>query len=705
MAGKNDPGSTISAAANSFLCIPVSDLKGVGPKRAELLANKGINTVLDLFYFIPKGYEDRSKTIPFNELEDGKPAFVKGEVVWSGEEKLFRSRKKLYKIIVREGIRNLELVWFNLNKAYFSSISVPGLEVTAYGITKFSGSRMQMFHPDVSIPDDTAEAPAFLPVYSAIDGLSNRILRSIIKTALDQYLDLFIEPVPVSILEEEELPDLRKTIEQLHFPDIKIDIDLLRNSNTIFHKRIFFDRFLNLMLKIAYEKRQRKKITFPALKINKNVLRGIKDFFPFDLTKDQLQSIKEVRDDLTSGRIMNRLIMGDVGTGKTVIATAAAHMVISNNFQVTLMAPTQLLAEQHMAYVRSLPAEMGFKPVLLTGNLNKSAREEIYTAVKDGDYNIIIGTHALIQDKLIFKDLGLAIIDEQHRFGVRQRSTIIKKGENTHVLSMSATPIPRTIAITLYWDRDLSIISQYPGNRTPISTVVVERSKKRWIFDRLNKELSDGRQIYVICPLIDESENMDLKSVIEMADGLKKILNSRYRVEYIHGQQDTVTKERTLTDFRKGKINVLVATTVIEVGIHVPNASLMIIEHPERLGLAQLHQLRGRIGRDGRGGTCILIAPEKPADKTGERLRIMTECDNGFEMAKKDMKFRGHGEITGIRQSGFSEFGIYDILHQHELFKRTGNIVKNIFKEDPDLRSPQYRHIRSILVYPHDITS
>ncbi len=705
MAGKNDSTSAISTIVNDFLNIPVSDLRGVGPKRAELLAGKGVYTVLDLFYFIPRDYEDRSKTLPFDQLEDGKPAYVKGEIVWCGEEKLFRARKKLYKIIISEDMHRIELVWFNINKAYFSSISVPGQEISVYGTVKFNGNRIQMYHPDVSILDEKTEAPAFLPVYSAIDGLSNRILRSIIKSALDQYLDLLIDPLPNPLLKKEELPDLKKALKLLHFPDTEMDIDLLKDSATAFHKRILFDRFFNLMLKISHEKQQRKKVTVPPLEINEKTIGEIESFFPFTLTGDQLKSIKEIREDLTSGRPMNRLIMGDVGTGKTLIAAAAAYMVIRNNLQVTLMAPTQLLAEQHMEYFRKLPSEMGFKPVLLTGNLNRSAREEFYSDIKKGSCNIAIGTHALIQDKLKFKKLGLAIIDEQHRFGVRQRSTVIKKGKNTHVLSMSATPIPRTIAITLYWDRDLSIISQYPGKRTPVSTVLVERTKKRWIFDTLEKNISDGHQVYVICPLIDESENMELKNVVEMTEGLKKILSNRYRVEYIHGQQDPATKERTLKDFREGKIHVLVATTVIEVGIHVPKASLMIIEHPERLGLAQLHQLRGRIGRDGKGGTCILVSHENPSEKTEKRLKIMTECENGFEIAKKDMEFRGHGEITGIRQSGFSEFEINDILNHHDLFKRAGDMAKNIFSSDPDLRLPEHGRIKSILIKSPEITS
>lgn len=697
MAGTNSRNPAISKAVNDFLDIPVSILSGVGPKRAESFNRKGINSVLDLLYYLPRGYEDRSQIIPFDQLEDGQQAYIRGKVIWSGEERLFRARKTLYKIIITEGINKVELVWFNLNKTYFASISVPGQEIKVYGTVKWNGSRVQMYHPDVSISNDQAADSAFLPVYSAIDGLSNRVLRSIIKTALDQYLDLLIDPVPDALLKKEKLPGLKEALKQLHFPGVKIDIDLLRGFNTSFHKRILFDRFLNLTLKMSHDKQERVKIRIKPLKVHNSIFDDIERFFPFELTCDQLQCIKEIHADLTSGRQMNRLIMGDVGTGKTLIAAVAAHMVIGNNLQVALMAPTQLLAEQHMACFRSLSSKMGFKPVLVTGNLKKSDREKIYNDVKKGICNIIIGTHSLIQDKLVFNNLGLAIIDEQHRFGVRQRSTIIEKGEDTHVLSMSATPIPRTIAITMYWDRDLSVINQYPGNRTPVSTLMVERSKKRWILDTLNRTLSNARQIYIICPLIDESGDMELKSVVEMAEGLKKIYKNTHRVEYLHGQMDPLIKERTLMDFREGKIKILVATTVIEVGIHVPNASLMIIEHPERLGLAQLHQLRGRIGRDGKGGTCILVSPENPAENTIKRLKIFTECDDGFEIAKKDMEFRGYGEISGTRQAGFSELEIYDILNNHELFKKTGNLAQEILRADPGLKLPEHRHLKSML--------
>ena len=372
-------------------------------------------------------------------------------------------------------------------------------------------------------------------------------------------------------------------------------------------------------------------------------------------------------------------------------------MVIRNNLQVSLMAPTQLLAEQHMNYIQSMPSSMGFKPVLLTGNLKKSVREEIYGNIKKGLYNIVIGTHSLIQDKLNFSNLGLAIIDEQHRFGVRQRSMIIDKGSNTHILTMSATPIPRTIAITIYGDRDISMIYQYPVNRVPVKTIPVERSKKRWIFDTLKEKVSGGSQAYIVCPLIDESEDSELKSVIEMTKSLRNILSPLYSIEYIHGQMDSGYKEEILKDFRKGKINILVATTVIEVGIHVPNASLMIVEHPERLGLAQLHQLRGRIGRDGKGGTFILIMPEDPSENTTKRLNIMAECNDGFEISKRDMEFRGHGEIRGTRQSGFSEFEISDILNHHSLLKKAGDSVKKIFDADPDMTLPEHGHFKSLV--------
>ncbi|MBN1906145.1 MAG: ATP-dependent DNA helicase RecG [Deltaproteobacteria bacterium] len=703
MAGKSDRKPAVSAIVNDFLNIPVSKLKGIGDKRAAGLNKRGISTVLDLFYLIPKDYEDRTKITPLNKLEYGKPAYIKGKVLSSGEERLFRSRKNIFKIILGENIFQVDLCWFNVKKAYFTSFCCTGQEICAYGTVTFHNHRIQMYHPDITTAGDD-EAPALLPVYPLIEGLSNRQLRPLIRAAIKEYLDLIIDPVPEIILKRADLPGLKETISALHLPDNSSDLQGLINGETPFHRRIIFDRFLNLTLRMSHDRQQRGFQTTPPLKIPERMFKGIKAFFPFPLTGDQQKCIEEIREDLISGRPMNRLIMGDVGTGKTLVAVAASYMAIKNSLQVAVMAPTQLLAEQHMAYFCALPPEMGFKPVLLTSALKRQEKERIYDSVKDGTYNIVIGTHALIQERLNFDNLGLAVIDEQHRFGVNQRSMIIEKGKNTHVLSMSATPIPRTIALTIYYDRDVSIIAQYPGTHIPVSTILVERAKKRWIFDSMNKMLEEGSQVYIICPLIDESENMELKSVIEMAAGLKKIINPRYRVEYLHGQMEQAKKDATLKEFREGKIAVLVATTVIEVGIHVPNASLMIIEHPERLGLAQLHQLRGRVGRGGKGGTCILVSPESMSEMSRKRLSVMEKVSDGFEIARMDMEFRGHGEITGTRQSGLSEFELGEIFENHDLFRMTGDMVKEIFEKDPDLKLPEHRYFRVILERAKDIT-
>lgn len=683
---------------NSYLNYPVSTLKGVGPKRAHFLSEKGLNTILDLFYFIPNKYEDRSHILPISKIDTEESVLVRGKVKWAGEERLFGGRKKLYKIIIEEDTHQLELVWFNLNKQFFSSISNPGLDLLVYGKVKKNGRKIQIFHPDVTPFEKNMKAPGILPLYPSVEGVSNKVLRTIIRAALDNYLDLLIDPSPSVLFEETELPDLKKAIKSLHFPEEKTDLDSLNNSGTLFHKRLIFDKFFNLILKIHYDKQQIEKIHVKPLDITEEEYKEIKDFFPFVLTDDQFNCIREIYEDLISGKQMNRLIMGDVGTGKTVIAAAAAYMIIKNNFQVSLMVPTQLLAEQHMDYIQSLPSSMGFKPVLLTGNLKKQVRDHIYESVENGLYNIVIGTHALIQEKLNFLNIGLAIIDEQHRFGVQQRSRIVNKGKNTHILTMSATPIPRTIAITLYGDREISIINKYPENRVPVSTILVERSNKRWILNILNEKISEGNQAYVVCPVIDESEDSELKSVAEMTKSLRKILSPPFRIEYIHGRMEPANKEFVLKDFRAGKIDVLVSTTVIEVGIHVPKAALMIIEHPERLGLAQLHQLRGRIGRDGKGGTFILIMPESPSENSIKRLRVMAECDDGFEISRHDMEFRGHGEITGTRQSGFSDFEINDIINHYDLLKKAGELVKKIIGTDPDLTLPEHRYLKSLVV-------
>jgi len=433
----------------------------------------------------------------------------------------------------------------------------------------------------------------------------------------------------------------------------------------------------------------------------------IEKSFPFKLTTHQKRAIEDIVTDFKKGKPMNRLLLGDVGCGKTVIAAVAAHICIRNNGQVALMVPTQVLANQHMEYFLSLSDGLGFRPVLLTGSLKAAERKEISAKIGNGEYNLIIGTHSLIQEKLSFYKLGLVIIDEQHKFGVRERALMDRKGENPHQLVMTATPIPRTLAITIYGDMDISTIKEYPEGHTPVVTQLVEEGRKRKVLETLKHRMSEGKQAFVICPVIEGSEDMDLKSAIETAEKLRKIFTPSFRVGLIHGQLSPDAREKVMDDFRKGLIDLLVGTTVIEVGVHVPGATIMIIEHPERFGLAQLHQLRGRVGRGSERGICYLIVSGNLSERAISRLKTLVENNDGFKIAQKDLELRGQGELIGMKQAGMGELDFMETMRESELLFKAKQEAERLIDSDPDLLHPEnYRlkiMVESVLTKPLDL--
>jgi ATP-dependent DNA helicase RecG len=681
------------------LSMPLNLIKGVGPKRAELLGLKGLHTVLDLFYFTPIRYEDRSTISSIKSTEDGHPCLVKGVVTEGREEKFYPSRKGIYRITISDNEGTpLELVWFHYVKPHLAGFSRKGLEITAYGTIKTVKARRQMFHPDIKLSAyGSKDTPGFVPVYSSIKGLSDNALRTFVRSSMDNYLKELIDPVPDDLLVRLSLPGLRESIEGIHFPSRVFSVDPLNRFETPFHKRLVFDRFFYLMLIMAFRKKRKEYTSKPVSNIPETYKEDVKGFFKFDLTSDQKVAIDEIARDLKSGHPMNRMLMGDVGTGKTAVAAIATHMTILNKHQVALMAPTQILAEQHVDYFSGLPATMGLKPVLITGNMKKSEREKVYKKIKDLEYNMVIGTHSLISEDLAFADLGLAIIDEEHRFGVRQRAMMDKKGSNPHILAMTATPIPRSLAITFYGDMDISIIKEYPKGRLPVTTRLIAKTEKRWAFEKLKGCLKSGRQAFVICPVIEETEDSDLKGAQEMQSRLKKLFDPDYKIGLVHGRMSSDIRENMMHDFYKGRIDLLVATTVVEVGVHVPNATLMIIEHPERFGMAQLHQLRGRVGRGKDQGLCMMIMPDSSSEKTDARLRCLAETNDGFEIAQMDFELRGQGELTGLRQSGIGEIDPSELIRNHALLVEAKKCAQDIIDADPFLAHPENRYLRMIV--------
>lgn len=681
------------------LSMPLSHLRGVGPRRAALLARKGLYTILDLFYFTPIRYEDRTRISPIKDLCDGSPALVKGKVLYGGEERFYKSRKRLFRIKIEDDDDELELLWFNYRKPHLITFSEPGAELMAYGVIRINRGMKQIIHPDITLLSDRGPQGMLgvFPVYSSIEGISGNLIRGLVRSALDSYLENIIDPVPDYIISRLGLPGLARAIGDAHFPPTEDFIKDMNQTAALSHKRLIFDRFFYAMLTMTFRKISRKTESRPISLIPQGMMGEMKRFFGFSLTPDQIKAVEEIISDLTSGRPMNRLLMGDVGTGKTVVAAIAAYIIAHNGQQVALMAPTQLLADQHMAYFACLPRKMGFRPVILKGDLNKGERDKAYEGIKAGQYNLIIGTHSLIQEGLVFSDLGLAIIDEQHRFGVRQRALMDRKGDNPHILVMSATPIPRTLAITLYADMDISVIKEYPEGHNRVTTHLVREQQKGQVFDELRRMMSAGQQAFVICPVIEESEDQDLKGAQNMEKRLRKILSPPFRIGIIHGRLPPDEREKVMAAFHRREIDLLVATTVIEVGVDVPDATVMIVEHPERFGLAQLHQLRGRVGRGKDAGICFLMLAGDISERALVRLKILAETNDGFEISQKDLELRGQGELTGTRQSGAGEIDLSEMIIYQDLLIAARGEAQALIESDPRLLQPSHHNLRNMI--------
>jgi len=678
---------------------PLTSLKGIGPKKAELLNRRGLFTIRDLLFFLPVRYEDRRSIRPINKAKDGSPILVRGKVVSGREEGFFRSRKRLFRIVIRDETGRIELLWFHYKKAHLSRIGRQGLEILAYGPVRNNRGKSQIIHPDITVLKDKEEdVPlGFYPIYPAIEGLSARTLRSAVEQALDLCHERLIDEIPVDIIRRMGLPALMESLRCIHFPPDGLPLELLNRHKTVYHKRLLFDRFFRMMLNIAFRKSLHRKRSGRVFSVPEDLAGDLRRFFPFSLTRDQAKVVKEMVHDFKSGRPMSRLLQGDVGCGKTLIAVVAAYITTGNNCLAAIMVPTQVLAQQHYDTFSSLNKDMGIHPVLLTGALKPEERRKACKAIESGNCNTVIGTQALIQDEVSFSRLGLAVVDEQHRFGVRQRALLEKKGENPHLLIMTATPIPRTLAMTLYADMDISVINEYPAGHKPVITRIINEDRKREVHETIMDRLSDGQQALVICPVIEGSEDMDIKNALEVYSGLKKLFSKRFRVGLIHGRLSPYEKERVMAEFREGGIDLLVGTTVIEVGVHAPGATVIIIEHPERFGLSQLHQLRGRVGRGEKQGLCLLIKSEGLPEATLSRLNVLVETNDGFEIAKKDLQIRGQGELMGVRQAGPGEMDFEEMFREPELLSDAKKEAERLLLSDPEFLLDENRVLKDMV--------
>ncbi len=681
---------------------PIQYCKGIGPKRAELLQKLGITTIDDALTVLPWRYEDRGNLKKIGRLTYGSFETVTGEVVSAEVVQTRRQRVKVFELVITDKSGILVGSWYN--QPFMKKMFRPGQRVILSGVVKTNPYRSglpQIDNPEYEImgedeTDDMIHAGRIVPIYRATAGLSVRAIRSMMKTILDSCAGSMQDALPDFLIKKYSLLPASEAIYEAHFPTKEKDIVVLNRGTSAAHRRLSFEELFSLELGLALRKRgvivEKKGISFKFLTTLETSLR--RDL-PYKLTAAQERVIGEIKKDMTADRPMNRLVQGDVGCGKTVVALIASLMAVENGYQACIMAPTEILAEQHFKNITSLALPLGITVRSLTGRMKKKEKELLLGEIGSGAAQIVVGTHALIEQNVKFDRLGLAIIDEQHRFGVMQRSTLTSKGYEPDVLVMTATPIPRTLALTVYGDLDVSVIDEMPPGRRPVITRLYFENRRREAYQFIETELKKGRQVYVVYPLVEETEKSDLKAATEMAAHLQADIFTDWKVGLLHGRMKGDEKEAVMASFKAGEIHLLVSTTVIEVGVDVPNAAIMVIEHPERFGLAQLHQLRGRVGRGEQQSFCILMGPRMFAEEARERLNAFTRTNDGFMIAEEDLRIRGPGEFFGTRQSGLPDLRAANIIRDADLLEIARTEAFDLIQQDPMLA--QYPLLRDLL--------
>ncbi|HTY14054.1 MAG TPA: ATP-dependent DNA helicase RecG [Candidatus Omnitrophota bacterium] len=651
--------------SNDKLATPVQYLKGVGPKVSKLLAKVGVSTISDLLYFFPREYEDRNRTVPIGQLDaHGDVVLIRGQIRRT-ENRKGRGRMSILKVTIADRTGSVNAVFFN--QPFLAGMLREGMNLYLTGRPEANiyegGIQLQVREWDI----DNGGKPEILPIYPLTEGLHQKYLRNLMKKAVDGYLDLIEDPLPASIRSKYKLADLKSSIRTLHFPS---EAGLIEPSRY----RMVFDDFFLFELGLLASKQEIAKEKGIAFTIPDKALQEFTGTLPFELTGAQRRVLDEIFADMSLPHPMNRLLMGDVGSGKTIVAALAAFVAVQNGYQAAIMAPTEILANQHFEKLSKLLSGLHIR--LLTGTSQKKSKKFDMT-----DCDIVIGTHALIEDNVKFRKLGLAVIDEQHRFGVRQRAKLAQKSWHPDILFMTATPIPRSLALALYGDLDRSDIDELPPGRKPVRTHYIPPSKRREAYEFMRKHVRDGRQVFIVYPLVEESEEVDLKAAVAEAERLQGEVFPELKIGLIHGRMKGEDKDRVMNAFKEGKIDILVSTTVIEVGIDIPNATIMAVEHAERFGLSQLHQLRGRVGRGAEESFCLLLADAKTAEARA-RIKAMLDFSDGFKIAEVDLRLRGPGEFFGLRQSGLPEFKMADIVRDEDVLKLARVAAEEFIKED-----------------------
>lgn len=665
----------------------VKYVKTVGPNRVQLLNKLNIYTLKDLIEYYPRDYEDRSKPKNLYECTDGEEVLI--EAMAAGRiTEMHKGRMTISRLIVKDQTGTCYITWFN--QGYLRDKFQPGRMYRFFGKISNKNGRLEMNSPVYDEIDQSKNTGKIIPIYPLTYELKQNTLRKIIENGLAEVKGKLTETLPEYILKGNNLWDINNTIERIHFPIEFSDFNKAR-------ERLVFEELLTTQLALLKLKNNYEHET-DGIQFSKDVyMSDVINILPFKLTKAQLRVLEEIDRDMESNKPMNRLLQGDVGSGKTVVAMIAAYKAVKSGYQATIMAPTAILASQHLESFQGILEELGIKTELLISSVTKKKKSEILEKLQSGKIDILIGTHAILEENVVFKNLGLVVTDEQHRFGVKQRGTIASKGQNPDVIAMSATPIPRTLALILYGDLDISIIDELPPNRKKIETYAVRKNMEERVNNFIRKQITEGRQAYIVCPLVEENEDMEgLQSVIELAERYQKETFSEYKVAYLHGKMKPKEKDEIMERFKNGEIQILIATTVIEVGVNVPNSSIMVVENAERFGLAQLHQLRGRVGRGEYQSYCILKY-EGNSETIKQRMKVMCDTNDGFIISEKDLELRGSGDFFGTEQHGLPEFKIANLFEDIAVLKKVQRLALKIMEDDPLLEKEKNAKLNDLV--------
>lgn len=664
----------------------VKYIKGVGPSRVLLLNKLGIFTLNDLITYYPRTYEDRNKPKYICECEEGEEVLIEA-IACSKITNVRLKGKTMQKLIVRDETASATLTWFN--QPYLRDKFSIGNKYKFFGKVSKKAGKITFNSPVYDNEEKNQNTGRIIPIYPLTYGLAQSTIRKIMEAGVQDVYGNLPETLPEYITKEYKLENINEATKHIHFPDEFKDFNIARN-------RLVFEELLSVQLALL-ELKNNYMYEEKGIKFEKQVkISDVINTLPFKLTNAQRRVLEEIESDMESDKTMNRLLQGDVGSGKTVVAMCSAYKAVKSGYQAAIMAPTAILATQHLENFKNILENLGIRCELLISGITKKKKEDILERLKNGEIDILIGTHAIIEENVIFKNLGLVVTDEQHRFGVKQRTKIAEKGKNPDVLVMTATPIPRTLALILYGDLDISIIDELPPNRKKIETIAVGKQMTDRINNFIKQQVNEGRQAYVVCPLVEENEEMDLKSVEKLYQTYSTEVFPEYKVEYIHGKMKPKEKDEIMEKFKNKEIDILISTTVIEVGVDVPNANIMVIENAERFGLAQLHQLRGRVGRGEYQSYCILKCEGK-SENTRKRMKVMVETNDGFVISEKDLELRGSGDFFGTMQHGLPEFKIANLFEDIEMLKMVQSVAMKILSDDPKLEKEKNQLLKDLI--------